>query len=77
LRQVWKGYDDIGTMRANYPPSTRRFLVERSAAQEQFKLSDILEIQFDRFSAHGGTNLTSAELVARGETGHQRVNPEI
>ncbi|MBT8101329.1 MAG: saccharopine dehydrogenase NADP-binding domain-containing protein [Gammaproteobacteria bacterium] len=41
-------------------------------AQEQFKLSDILENRFGRFYAHGGTNLTSAELVARGETGHQR-----
>jgi len=41
-------------------------------AQEQFKLSDILENRFGRFYAHGGTNITSAELVARGETGHQR-----
>ena len=41
-------------------------------AQEHFRLSDILENQFGRFFAHGGTNLTSAELVARGETGHQR-----
>jgi len=43
-------------------------------AQEQFKLSDILENRFGRFYAHGGTNLTSAELVARGETGHQRAD---
>jgi len=41
-------------------------------AQEQFLLSDILDNRFGRFYAHGGTNLTSAELVARGETGHQR-----
>ncbi|MGI9232485.1 MAG: saccharopine dehydrogenase family protein [Woeseiaceae bacterium] len=45
-------------------------------AQEQFKLSDILENRFGRFYAHGGTNLTSAELVARGETGHQRATEE-
>ncbi len=43
-------------------------------AQEQFKLADILENRFGRFYAHGGTNLTSAELVARGETGHQRAD---
>ena len=41
-------------------------------AQEQFKLQDILENRFGSFYAHGGTNQTSAELVARGETGHQR-----
>ncbi|MGI9224920.1 MAG: saccharopine dehydrogenase family protein [Woeseiaceae bacterium] len=41
-------------------------------AQEQFELADILANRFGRFYAHGGTNLTSAELVARGETGHQR-----
>jgi len=43
-------------------------------AQEQFKLAEILENRFGRFYAHGGTNLTSAELVARGETGHQRAD---
>ena len=43
-------------------------------AQEQFRLSNILENRFGRFYAHGGTNLTSAELVARGETGHQRAD---
>jgi saccharopine dehydrogenase-like NADP-dependent oxidoreductase len=43
-------------------------------AQEQFKLAGILENRFGRFYAHGGTNLTSAELVARGETGHQRAD---
>ena len=43
-------------------------------AQEQFKLPAILENRFGAFYAHGGTNQTSAELVARGETGHQRVS---
>jgi len=41
-------------------------------AQEEFRLADILDNRFGRFYAHGGTNKTSAELVARGETGHQR-----
>ena len=41
-------------------------------AQEEFRLADILDNRFGRFYAHGGTNQTSAELVARGETGHQR-----
>jgi saccharopine dehydrogenase-like NADP-dependent oxidoreductase len=41
-------------------------------AQEEFRLSDILDNRFGRFYAHGGTNQTSAELVARGATGHQR-----
>jgi saccharopine dehydrogenase-like NADP-dependent oxidoreductase len=41
-------------------------------AQEEFQLLDILDNRFGRFYAHGGTNQTSAELVARGETGHQR-----
>ena len=41
-------------------------------AQEEFGLSDILENRFGQYYAHGGTNLTSAEVVARGETGHQR-----
>jgi saccharopine dehydrogenase-like NADP-dependent oxidoreductase len=41
-------------------------------AQEEFSLKDILENRFGRFYAHGGSNQTSAELVARGETGHQR-----
>jgi len=41
-------------------------------AQEEFQLPDILDNRFGRFYAHGGTNQTSAELVARGETGHQR-----
>ncbi len=41
-------------------------------AQEAFGLADILENRFGRFFALGGTNQTSAELVARGETGRQR-----
>ena len=45
-------------------------------AQEQFLLSDILNNRFGEYYAHGGTNLTSAELVARGETGHQRKSAE-
>ncbi len=43
-------------------------------AQEQFRLDDILDNRFGRFYAQGGTNIESAERVARGETGHQRVN---
>ncbi len=43
-------------------------------AQEEFQLSDIIENRFGRFYAHGGNNQTSAELVARGETGHQRAD---
>jgi len=42
-------------------------------AQEQFKLTDVLENRFGEYYAHGGTNQESAERVARGETGHQRV----
>lgn len=42
-------------------------------AQEQFRLADVLENRFGRFYAHGGTNQESAERVARGNTGHQRV----
>jgi len=42
-------------------------------AQEQFRLADVLGNRFGEFYAHGGTNQESAELVARGETGHQRV----
>ncbi|MDH3430946.1 MAG: saccharopine dehydrogenase NADP-binding domain-containing protein [Gammaproteobacteria bacterium] len=45
-------------------------------AQEQFRLSDILENRFGQAYAHGGTNLASAELVARGQTGHQRATGE-
>ena len=42
-------------------------------AQEQFRLLDVIENRFGQFYAHGGTNIESARLVARGETGHQRV----
>ena len=49
---------------------------EGFVAQEQFRLSGILENRFGQIYAHGGTNLESAELVARGETGHQRVTGE-
>ncbi len=45
-------------------------------AQEDFRLADILDNRFGRFYAHGGTYKTSAELVARGETGHQRAEGE-
>jgi len=41
-------------------------------AQEEFSLTDILENRFGEYYAHGGTNLASAEAIARGETGHQR-----
>jgi saccharopine dehydrogenase-like NADP-dependent oxidoreductase len=43
-------------------------------AQEQFRLEDILDNRFGRYYAHGGNNIESAELIARGETGHQRVS---
>ncbi|MCH8249865.1 MAG: saccharopine dehydrogenase NADP-binding domain-containing protein [Proteobacteria bacterium] len=43
-------------------------------AQEQFRLTDILDNRFGQYYAHGGTNLASSELVARGETGHQRAS---
>jgi saccharopine dehydrogenase-like NADP-dependent oxidoreductase len=42
--------------------------------QEEFSLKDILGNRFGRYYAHGGSNQTSAELVARGEAGHQRAN---
>lgn len=45
-------------------------------AQEEFRLSDILANRFGKIYAHGGTNIQSAEMVARGETGHQRANGE-
>jgi saccharopine dehydrogenase-like NADP-dependent oxidoreductase len=45
-------------------------------AQEAFMLEDILSNRFGRYYAHGGTNLESANLVARGKTGHQRVGRE-
>ena len=49
---------------------------EGFVAQEQFRLADILENRFGQTYAHGGTNIKSAELIARGETGHQRVTGE-
>ena len=42
-------------------------------AQEEFGLSEILENRFGEYYAHCGTNQASAEAVARGATGHQRV----
>ena len=43
-------------------------------AQEQFQLKEILDNRFGLYYAHGGSNIESAEMVARGETGHQRVS---
>jgi saccharopine dehydrogenase-like NADP-dependent oxidoreductase len=43
-------------------------------AQEKFQLEEILDNRFGHFYAHGGSNIESAEMVARGETGHQRVS---
>ena len=43
-------------------------------AQEQFQLEEILDNRFGLYYAHGGSNIESAEMVARGETGHQRVS---
>ena len=43
-------------------------------AQEAFSLTNILENRFGEYYAHGGSSQLSAELVARGETGHQRSN---
>jgi saccharopine dehydrogenase-like NADP-dependent oxidoreductase len=45
-------------------------------AQEQFRLTDVLENRFGKYYAHGGTNQESAERIARGETGHQRASGE-
>lgn len=45
-------------------------------AQEEFRLADVLENRFGEIYARGGTNIESAELVARGETGHQRAPGE-
>ena len=41
-------------------------------AQEEFSIKNILENRFGEYYAHGGSSQLSAELVARGETGHQR-----
>ncbi len=49
---------------------------EGFVAQEQFRLADVLENRFGQTYAHGGTNKASAELIARGETGRQRVTGE-
>ncbi len=49
---------------------------EGFVTQEQFRLTDILGNRFGEFYAHGGTNIESSELVARGETGHQRTSGE-
>ena len=43
-------------------------------AQEQFSLPDILENRFGQHYAHGGSSLESSAMVARGETGHQRMS---
>lgn len=43
-------------------------------AQEDFSLKNVLENRFGEYYEHGGSSQLSAELVARGETGHQR-NP--
>ncbi len=42
-------------------------------AQEQFRLPEILANRFGRYYAPGGTKDVSAEIVASGKTGHQRV----
>jgi len=41
-------------------------------AQEEFSLKNILENRFGEYYAYGGSSQLSAELIARGETGHQR-----
>ncbi len=41
--------------------------------QEQFSLHAILDNRFGEYYAHGGSYQTSADLVARGQTGHQRI----
>ena len=46
-------------------------------AQEEFRLADIPNNHFGRLHAQDGTNNTSAELVARGETGHQRAKKVV
>lgn len=40
--------------------------------QEQFRLKDVLDNRFGRHYAQGGSYEVSADLVARGKTGHQR-----
>jgi saccharopine dehydrogenase-like NADP-dependent oxidoreductase len=51
---------------------SRRF--KGFVAQEEFKLGDVLNNRFGQYYAHGGSSLESANRVARGETGQQRVN---
>ena len=41
-------------------------------AQEEFSLKNILDNRFGEYYAQGGSSQLSAELVARGATGHQR-----
>jgi saccharopine dehydrogenase-like NADP-dependent oxidoreductase len=41
-------------------------------AQEEFSLKDILENRFGQYYAHGGSSQVSAEVIAHGQTGHQR-----
>ena len=43
-------------------------------AQEQFRLEGIIDNCFVRYYAHGGSNIESAEWVARIKTRHQRVS---
>lgn len=45
---------------------------EGFVSQEQFRLPDILANRFGAYYAHGGTSQESTDLIARGETGHQR-----
>ncbi|MGH8275240.1 MAG: hypothetical protein ACRETH_00940, partial [Steroidobacteraceae bacterium] len=42
------------------------------AAQEQFRLTDILANRFGRYYAPGGTKQVSGEVVVSGKAGHQR-----
>jgi len=44
--------------------------------QEQFRLHDVLDNRFGKYFAQGGSYEVSANLVARGMTGHQRVTGE-
>jgi saccharopine dehydrogenase-like NADP-dependent oxidoreductase len=41
-------------------------------AQEEFSLKNILENRFGQYYAHGGSSQVSAEVIAHGDTGHQR-----
>jgi saccharopine dehydrogenase-like NADP-dependent oxidoreductase len=46
-------------------------------AQEEFGLPAILENRFGVYYAHGGSSKTSAEMVARGQTGRQRAHKRV